>query len=324
MVEGEAKYLPPIRGKYDFKGETRTASLQVIVMYRPRIATIEKATIRSGTGLNMEISCVIHGHPEPKVTWYKDEEVMFPDERVNVTAGGTRHQVTIVRVRPSVDAGTYMCYSTNDLGPAQDRIVVSEEDISNGNYDVEKNRADEDRNAMDEVLLVDVQGRLEQYGDDIDSLRAAVDTVRNETRLSGFDSVSKLAEGMDTDISLSLFADLERIQMQVARLGKTHEKEFRDLFKFRREAEDDLSRMWDDVHELQESANASARQLDDIYDKDVVALQDFRTSTEHEVKRLRDQLEAVMLMQESAQSADEGGGANAVARVSVTSWLMAL
>ena len=168
-------------------------------MYRPRIATIEKATIRSGTGLNMEISCVIHGHPEPKVTWYKDEEVMFPDERVNVTAGGTRHQVTIVRVRPSVDAGTYMCYSTNDLGPAQDRIVVSEEDISNGNYDVEKNRADEDRNAMDEVLLVDVQGRLEQYGDDIDSLRAAVDTVRNETRLSGFDSVSKLAEGMDTD-----------------------------------------------------------------------------------------------------------------------------
>ena len=291
-------------------------------MYRPRIATIEKATIRSGTGLNMEISCVIHGHPTPKVTWYKDEEVLFPDERVNVSVGGTHHQVTVVRVRPSVDAGTYMCYSINEQGPAQARIVVSEEDISKGSHDLEKIRAEEDRNAIDEVLLVDVQNRLEQYGADIENLRADVDIVRNETRLSGFDSASTLAEGMDADISLSLFADLERIQMQVARLGKTHEKEFRDLFKFRREAEDDLARMWDDVHELQEFANASARQLDDIYDKDVVALQDFRTSTEHEVGRLRDQLEAVILLQESAASADEGGRANVVARVSETSLLL--
>ena len=103
----------------------------------------------------------------------------------------------------------------------------------------------------------------------------------------------------------------------VARLGKTQEKESRDVFEFRRAAEDDLARMWDDVHELQEFANASARQLEDIYDKDVVALQDFRTSTEQEVKRLRDQLEAMMLMQESEASADEGGGSNVVARVSV-------
>ena len=288
-------------------------------MYRPRIAAIEKATIRSGTGLNMEISCVIHGHPRPKVTWYKDEEVLFPDERVNVSSAGTRHQVTIVRIRPSVDAGTYMCYSTNELGAAQDRIVVQEDNIFNGNYDLEKTRTDEASNAIDEALLVDVQTRLDQYGEDIEDLRADVNIVRNETRLSGFDSAaSALAEGMNEDISLSLFADLERIQMQVARLGKTQEKEFRDMFNFRREAEDDLARIWDDVHELQEFANASTRQLDDIYDKDVVALQDFRTSIEHEVKRLGDQLEAVMLLQESAALGDEGGRASVAARVSVT------
>ena len=273
------------------------------------------ATIRSGTGLNMEISCVIHGHPEPKVTWYKDEEVLFPDERVSVSAGGTRHQVTVVRVRPSVDAGTYMCYSTNELGAAQDRIIVSEKDISGSSHDVEKIRGAEGRDDEEELLL-DVEKRLEQYGEDIEKLRADVDTVRNETKSSSFDSASTSAVGMDEDISLSLFADLERVQMQVARLGKTQEKESRDIFEFRRAAEDDLARMWDDVHELQEFANASARQLEDIYDKDVVALQDFRTSAEQEVKRLRDQLEAMMLMQESAASADEGGGSNVVARVS--------
>ena len=63
----------------------------MVVRHRPKIAAIEKATVRSGTGLNMEISCVISGHPTPKVTWYKDEEVLFHDGRVNVSMGGTRH-----------------------------------------------------------------------------------------------------------------------------------------------------------------------------------------------------------------------------------------
>ena len=155
--------------------------------------------------------------------------------------------------------------------------MPQEEDLSNGNYDLEiSSTVGEKSVAVDEGVLVDVQELLEQYGDDIEGLRAAVETVRNETRLACLKTESSLAEAegmMDTDISLSLFADLERIQMQVARLSKAHEKEFSQLFKFRRSAEDNLAQMWDDVHELQESANASARQLEEIYDKDVVALQ---------------------------------------------------
>ena len=157
-------------------------------------------------------------------------------------------------------------------------LLPQEEDLSNGNYDLEIIRAVGEKNsvAVDEGLLIDVQELLEQYGDDIEGLRAAVETVRNETRLASLNTVPSLVEAeemTDIDISLSLFADLERIQMQVARLNKAHEKEFGELFKFRRSAEDNLAQMWDDVHELQESANASARQLEEIYDKDVVALQ---------------------------------------------------
>jgi hypothetical protein len=55
--------------------ETKTASLQIVVRYQPVIARMEKATLRTGSGLGLEVACVMSANPEPKVTWYKDGEV---------------------------------------------------------------------------------------------------------------------------------------------------------------------------------------------------------------------------------------------------------
>ena len=101
-------------------------------MYRPRIATIEMATIRSGTGLNMEISCVIHGHPEPKVTWYKDEEVLFPDERVSGILG----DVLANRARIGIVDFGFKEISLDDVFirlAAEETTTVAAVDESDGN-----------------------------------------------------------------------------------------------------------------------------------------------------------------------------------------------
>ena len=119
------------------------------------------------------------------------------------------------------------------------------------------------------------------------------------------------------NIEDSIWADLQRLQLQLRQFQSLSEGHMKEMNDFQRVAKDDFQRLWDNVNELQEITNVTTKNMEDIYDKDVVALQDFRTSAEQEVKRLRDQLEAMMLMQESAASADEGGGSNVVARVSV-------
>jgi hypothetical protein len=101
--------------------------------------------------------------------------------------------------------------------------------------------------------------------------------------------------------------------MQVTRLSQTHETEFGTLWKFRREAEDDLSRMKANVIELQESANVTSRHIEDIYDKDVIALQDFRTVAENEMKRIRDDIDAMALMQEAAERESDAAPEDAAA-----------
>ena len=113
------------------------------------------------------------------------------------------------------------------------------------------------------------------------------------------------ASDVAEDIGLSLFSDLERVQMELRRLSQSHETESAAMWKFRRVAEDELARMWDNVTELQESANVTSHHVEDIYDKDVVALQDFRAEAQNELKRLRDDLEAIALLREI----DHGDGA---------------
>ncbi len=50
--------------------------MHVVVRYAPTVARMEKATVRGGSGVGLEIACVTAANPEPKVTWYKDEQAL--------------------------------------------------------------------------------------------------------------------------------------------------------------------------------------------------------------------------------------------------------
>ena len=77
-----------------------------------------------------ELTCLINGEPEPKVTWYKGNEVVILDERVKTETAGNRHILLINRLRAN-DVASYMCYTINELGSAQETIEIKHEDIVN-------------------------------------------------------------------------------------------------------------------------------------------------------------------------------------------------
>ena len=110
-------------------GETKSTHLEVIVQFRPAIISLTKSSYKTGRGLAGELTCLINGEPEPKVTWYKGNEVVHLDDRITSEHAGNRHILLISRLRAD-DVATYMCYTINELGSDQKTVQIQHEDIT--------------------------------------------------------------------------------------------------------------------------------------------------------------------------------------------------
>ena len=62
------------------------------------------------------------------VTLYEGNEVIMLNDRITVETAGNRHILLIDRLRPE-DLGTYMCYTINELGSAQDVLELTQNDM---------------------------------------------------------------------------------------------------------------------------------------------------------------------------------------------------
>ena len=99
------------------------------MQFRPAIISLTKSSYKTGRGLAGELTCLINGEPEPKVTWYKGNEVVHLDDRITSEHAGNRHILLISRLRAD-DVATYMCYTINELGSAQKTVQIQHEDIT--------------------------------------------------------------------------------------------------------------------------------------------------------------------------------------------------
>ena len=52
-----------------------SGQLRVEVSFPPKLISLQKSAIKTGQGLVVEIVCTTTAEPEPKVTWYKGDEV---------------------------------------------------------------------------------------------------------------------------------------------------------------------------------------------------------------------------------------------------------
>ena len=57
-----------------------------------------------------------------------------------------------------------------------------------------------------------------------------------------------------------------------------------------RDSEDEVTKIWDNIHDLHELANLTTKNVDEIYDKDILKMQNFQIIVEGELKKLKTEL----------------------------------
>ena len=73
------------------------------------------ADLEVSEGQKLELSCVVSGDPEPKVTWMKNGAVVSSSEVLEVKYKNGVAKLIINEVVPE-DAGTYVCHAKNTAG----------------------------------------------------------------------------------------------------------------------------------------------------------------------------------------------------------------
>ena len=162
------------------------------MQFRPAIISLTKSSYKTGRGLAGELTCLINGEPEPKVTWYKGNEVVHLDDRITSDQAGNRHILLISRLRAD-DLATYMCYTINELGSAQKTVQIQHEDITeqSGPLDEETNLAE-----VDEPTNANIPQEENHVGRELleafkQKIESDINTLRNLTYRAISQSQSK-------------------------------------------------------------------------------------------------------------------------------------
>lgn len=79
------------------------------------LETVTPSNLSVVIGNTLFISCPMSGIPPPKITWYKNGEVVSPDldPNIRIYAEGRRLELTSARV---TDLGLYRCEGVNAAG----------------------------------------------------------------------------------------------------------------------------------------------------------------------------------------------------------------
>ena len=57
-----------------------------------------------------------------------------------------------------------------------------------------------------------------------------------------------------------------------------------------RNSQDEVTKIWDNIHDLHELANLTTKNVDEIYDKDILKMQNFQIIVEGELTKLKTEL----------------------------------
>ena len=80
----------------------------------------------------------------------------------------------------------------------------------------------------------------------------------------------------------------------------------KEIKQFRRTAKDDFQRLWDHVNELQEITNVTTKNIEEIYDKDILPLQNFKSTSVNDINKVREEMEDFLAL--TSERPSEGGG----------------
>uniref|UniRef100_A0A2K6K1Q6 Hemicentin-2 n=1 Tax=Rhinopithecus bieti TaxID=61621 RepID=A0A2K6K1Q6_RHIBE len=92
------------------------------VQVPPRIAGLDLEQVTAILNSSVSLPCDVHAHPNPEVTWYKDNQALSLGEKVFLLPG--THTLQLGRAQLS-DSGTYTCEALNAAGRDQKLVQLS-------------------------------------------------------------------------------------------------------------------------------------------------------------------------------------------------------
>ncbi|XP_045626988.1 hemicentin-2 [Ursus americanus] len=88
----------------------------------PRIAGPNLEQVTAIINSSISLSCDVHAHPSPEVTWYRDSQALSLGKEVFLLPG--THTLQLARAQPS-DSGMYACEALNAAGRDQKLVQLS-------------------------------------------------------------------------------------------------------------------------------------------------------------------------------------------------------
>ncbi|KAK2706695.1 hypothetical protein QYM36_014662 [Artemia franciscana] len=101
---------------------SRQTRLDVKVPLQVRVST-ERQSYPSGSSIT--IKCDVEGYPPPLISWYKDEQQVQFNDRIQLSDDSA----LLIAQSEASDSGTYRCQATNDYGTTTGYTAISVEGI---------------------------------------------------------------------------------------------------------------------------------------------------------------------------------------------------
>ncbi|GCB67129.1 hypothetical protein scyTo_0010207 [Scyliorhinus torazame] len=128
---------------------TATAGMEVTLPFPPKIH-LSHQLLRVIAGQSVDLPCVAHGDPTPKIRWYKGDEALL--QGVRDSLDGPDGSISIADVEIS-DAGMYRCEATNSAGRDVTEMILAVLEPPFFDEDVASLDAEQERFAREKVTL---------------------------------------------------------------------------------------------------------------------------------------------------------------------------
>lgn len=85
----------------------------------------KKELVHTGLGVESDLSCFVHAHPNPKVTWYKNQTEVLPEKgRIEIKKNKNLYTLKILHTKQE-DLGEYTCAAENKMGRTEKIIRLT-------------------------------------------------------------------------------------------------------------------------------------------------------------------------------------------------------
>lgn len=88
----------------------------------PLHVTLTPKKLKTGIGSTVILSCALMGSPEFTIRWYRNTELVLPDEAISIR--GLSNETLLITSAQKSHSGAYQCFATRKAQTAQDFAII--------------------------------------------------------------------------------------------------------------------------------------------------------------------------------------------------------